>query len=300
MPWLAWLGDQGSRPSPGRATPALLATESATGRPSTAVSTFLTDAAARRGSTARTSRGSPTLCYLRPHPPYAAAGEFATMYDPADVPGADRRCRPSATRCTTCCCGIPRSPAPTDPAAMRRLQAQYFGMISEVDAQLGRVWDVLRERGVGRHADRGHRRSRRAARRPRADPEARVLRAELPRRRHRPRSAPARRPRHGRRASSPRTSTCCRRSATRSASTCRLQCDGLPADAVPARRASRRGGATPRTGSTTGVTCSSARGEHEWPWDRRLERQHLAVRRGDELRLRAVRRRLVAVLRPRR
>ena len=26
------------------------------------------------------------LSYLRPHPPYAAAGHFATMYDPADVP----------------------------------------------------------------------------------------------------------------------------------------------------------------------------------------------------------------------
>ena len=42
------------------------------------------------------------------------------------------------------------------------------------------------------------------------------------------------------------------------------------------------------------------RGEHAWPWDRRLERQHLAVLRSDGLRLRAVRRRLVEVLRPRR
>ena len=25
------------------------------------------------------------LSYLRPHPPYAAAGEFSRLYDPADV-----------------------------------------------------------------------------------------------------------------------------------------------------------------------------------------------------------------------
>ena len=31
---------------------------------------------------------------------------------------------------------------------MASLQAQYFGMISEVDAQLGRVWEHLRGRGV--------------------------------------------------------------------------------------------------------------------------------------------------------
>jgi arylsulfatase A-like enzyme len=36
--------------------------------------------------------------------------------------------------------------APTDPAAMAAIRAQYFGMISEVDAQLGRVWSYLRGR----------------------------------------------------------------------------------------------------------------------------------------------------------
>ena len=41
----------------------------------------------------------------------------------------------------------PQSAAPTDPAGIRRLQLQYFGMISEVDAQLGRIWTELRQRG---------------------------------------------------------------------------------------------------------------------------------------------------------
>jgi arylsulfatase A-like enzyme len=37
--------------------------------------------------------------------------------------------------------------APRDPACLRKLRAQYYGMISEVDHQLGRVWDWLRSRG---------------------------------------------------------------------------------------------------------------------------------------------------------
>jgi arylsulfatase A-like enzyme len=37
--------------------------------------------------------------------------------------------------------------APADPAAVAHMQAQYFGMISEVDAQLARVWAVLESRG---------------------------------------------------------------------------------------------------------------------------------------------------------
>ena len=31
---------------------------------------------------------------------------------------------------------------------MRRMRAQYFGMISEVDAQLGRLWDALARLGT--------------------------------------------------------------------------------------------------------------------------------------------------------
>jgi arylsulfatase A-like enzyme len=41
----------------------------------------------------------------------------------------------------------PQSAAPTDPAKLARWQAQYFGMCSEVDDQLGRVWDALRRSG---------------------------------------------------------------------------------------------------------------------------------------------------------
>lgn len=83
------------------------------------------------------------LSHLRPHPPYNAAGHYAAMYDPAEVGEAiapvDERhplhellMRNRALR------------VPDDPAAMR---AQYYGMISEVDAQLGRVWAALEASG---------------------------------------------------------------------------------------------------------------------------------------------------------
>jgi arylsulfatase A-like enzyme len=85
--------------------------------------------------------------YLRPHPPYAAAGHWSSAYDPADVPpaipvGDDLH-------------GIhrsllahPLSAAPTDRDELAGLRAQYYGMCSEVDDQLGRVWRALRSSGA--------------------------------------------------------------------------------------------------------------------------------------------------------
>jgi arylsulfatase A-like enzyme len=86
------------------------------------------------------------LSQFRPHEPFAAAGRFATMYDPADMvdpisPAADRHPLHE---------GLMRHPllaAPVDPDAMRRLRAQYLGMVSEADHQLGRVFDALRSLG---------------------------------------------------------------------------------------------------------------------------------------------------------
>jgi arylsulfatase A-like enzyme len=84
--------------------------------------------------------------FLRPHPPYDAAGEFATMYDPADGPGPlpipDERHGMHEVLMSH-----PWVGGPTDPMDIRRLRAQYWGMISEVDMHLGRIWQRLRERG---------------------------------------------------------------------------------------------------------------------------------------------------------
>jgi arylsulfatase A-like enzyme len=87
--------------------------------------------------------------YLRPHPPYCAAGHFSTMYDPASLPDpvppapADQRHPLHETLL-----GLKRASAPRDDAELRHLRSQYFGMISEVDAQLGRLWDHLQATGA--------------------------------------------------------------------------------------------------------------------------------------------------------
>ena len=85
--------------------------------------------------------------FLRPHPPYAAAGRWSRHYDPADVgipvPAAQDR-HPLHEIALS----LPVCAAPADPAAMARLRAQYFGMVSEVDDQLGRVFAHLRSSGA--------------------------------------------------------------------------------------------------------------------------------------------------------
>jgi len=88
------------------------------------------------------------LSYLRPHPPYAAAGAFSTMYDPADVslpiPATDQARRHPLHEIAL---SVAASAAPTNESDLRRLRAQYYGMISEVDFQLGRVFEAIEERG---------------------------------------------------------------------------------------------------------------------------------------------------------
>ena len=88
------------------------------------------------------------LSYLRPHPPYVAAGDFSTMYDPADV---DLPIPPvvAAQRhpLHEIALNVAASTAPSEPTKMRELKAQYYGMISEVDHQLGRVVQAIEDRG---------------------------------------------------------------------------------------------------------------------------------------------------------
>ena len=86
------------------------------------------------------------ISQLRPHPPYAAAGRFATLYDPDAV--ADPVAPEPAHRLHERLLATPGYAAPTDPAALRALKAQYFGMVSEADHQLGRVWAALEAAGA--------------------------------------------------------------------------------------------------------------------------------------------------------
>ena len=142
-PWLRWLRDLGYD-NLATAYPEL-ANEPK--RPAEhSVSAFLTDHALQ-WIARQEEPWFAHLSYLRPHPPYAAAGHFATMYDPDDMhmpiaPAEQRHVMHDFVL------GYDQTAAPRDPAKMRRLIAQYYGMISEVDHQLGRVWAALQERGM--------------------------------------------------------------------------------------------------------------------------------------------------------
>lgn len=86
------------------------------------------------------------LSHFRPHPPYAAAGHYARMYDPAHVAmPVPRPAEPE--RYHRALLNLPIMSAATDEAGLRHMRAQYYGMISEVDAQLGRVWAALEANG---------------------------------------------------------------------------------------------------------------------------------------------------------
>lgn len=82
--------------------------------------------------------------YLRPHPPYAAAGQWTKAYDPDDVP---MPIEPAEQRhwLHDGALSVPQAAAPRTEAALRSVRAQYYGMIGEVDFHLGRVWNALRE-----------------------------------------------------------------------------------------------------------------------------------------------------------
>lgn len=100
------------------------------------------------------------LSLLRPHPPFIAPEPYNSMYDPAKVPGfagraeraeeaelhpylrymlTDLRDQKSD--------GHPEGGHPMDERARRQLRATYYGLISEVDHHLGRLFDLLRQRG---------------------------------------------------------------------------------------------------------------------------------------------------------
>lgn len=82
--------------------------------------------------------------YWRPHPPYAAAGRWSSAYPPDDVPDP----LPAPPRPVPFAGNLAAIPAPPDEAGRRALSAQYYGMVSDVDEQVGRLFDGLIELGM--------------------------------------------------------------------------------------------------------------------------------------------------------
>ena len=140
--WTTWLAELGHDVSAGHVR--LLSTEHE--RPvAHSVSSFLTDNFVEWMGR-QESGWFAHLSYLRPHPPYRAAGEFASMYDPLDV-DMPIAMAPNRHDLHDLMLQIEDTKAPTDEDRVRRMRAQYYGMISEVDHQMGRVREALESRG---------------------------------------------------------------------------------------------------------------------------------------------------------
>ena len=140
-PWMEWLASHGHTP---RHALAALRTENE--RPAgLSVSAFLTDRAIEWiGS--QQSGWFAHLSYLRPHPPYSAAGEWSHAYDPATV-GEPIAPVENPDDFHAMMLSLDATRAPVDPAELAHMRAQYLGMVSEVDSQLGRLWDFLQATG---------------------------------------------------------------------------------------------------------------------------------------------------------
>ena len=67
--------------------------------------------------------------FLRPHPPYSAAGRYSTMYDPGDV-GVPITRAEEVHGFHEVMLQLDSTKAPTDPDELAHMRAQYFGMIS--------------------------------------------------------------------------------------------------------------------------------------------------------------------------
>src|SRR6478672_50172 len=90
--------------------------------------------------------------YIRPHPPFVAPEPYASMYDPASVPEPVRAATFEAEGAVhpvlAGAVAIPGVRLGDDPDELRQARATYYGMMSEVDAQLGRLFDGLRATGA--------------------------------------------------------------------------------------------------------------------------------------------------------
>lgn len=171
-PWLSWLKSRGHE-MPANPHDIFVPCGGQCDRPSPAPALYAADetpAAFLTGEFLRwldEQQGDPWFAhvsFINPHPPFVAPEPFNTLYDPADGPDFHRATSVAqeagqhpllAHRLAT----NKRSPshligagdglvADWDEADFRTIRATYWGMISEVDAQLGRLFDGLRSSGA--------------------------------------------------------------------------------------------------------------------------------------------------------
>ncbi len=90
--------------------------------------------------------------FIRPHPPYRNAVGYHDLYAAEDVPDfrglADRAAAAALHPMAAVAMGIPGVGAPIDERDRRQLRATYYGMMAEVDDQLGRLLGWLGGQGL--------------------------------------------------------------------------------------------------------------------------------------------------------
>ena len=95
-------------------------------------------------------RGAPwvlSLNYLKPHPPAICAHPFNALYDPAQMPGANRR--PEELEDPhPYLRAVRKTPSLFAERDLRETQANYYGMLTELDACLGLLFRALKESGA--------------------------------------------------------------------------------------------------------------------------------------------------------
>ena len=99
-----------------------------------------------------TAKAKPFFCYVAftsPHDPRTPPNKFSRMYDPAKIPlpanflikhpfdNGDLNVRDEQLL-----------PVPRDPDAIKKDIALYYGMVSEMDAQVGRILETLEKSGL--------------------------------------------------------------------------------------------------------------------------------------------------------
>lgn len=89
------------------------------------------------------------VSYIRPHPPYRAPEGYHDLYDPDDGPPFKRLDDRAAELAMhpIHAAGAHITKAPVDEREMRQLRATYWANMTEVDDQLGRLFEELEARG---------------------------------------------------------------------------------------------------------------------------------------------------------
>lgn len=89
------------------------------------------------------------VSFVKPHPPFDPPDPYDRMYDPADMPPAENG-EYLSTRC-----GTIRTWAedfgfdvPCQPEWTARIRAAYYGLVTQIDDQVGRILDTLEEQGL--------------------------------------------------------------------------------------------------------------------------------------------------------